>query len=288
MAQKPKKRASKTPASSVARAVARPATRPSLLAIDGLSVPVEVRRHASARRLTLRVSRTRRAVVVTTPVRCRLDDVSTFVNRHLEWVRLQLGALPKPAPLADGMLLPLRGAPHRVRFIERANPGSAKKDAARGTGIVTISPPLRAGQPPEIHVRGTTETAPRRLRDWLVKEAASDLDAIVHRYAQRLGLRPKRLSLRDQSSRWGSCSSTGVLSFSWRLILAPPHVLEYVAVHEVAHLAEMNHGPRFWALVKRAMPTFERAQTWLKTDGFDLHRYGTAANAPPTLQPRLC
>jgi predicted metal-dependent hydrolase len=276
MAKKPKATAKTKPVPSAKRAVARP----SLLAIDGLSVPVEVRRHASARRLTLRVSRTRRAVVVTTPVRCRLDDVSVFVNKHLEWVRSQLGALPKPAPFADGMLLPLRGVMHRVRFFEKGLP--------RGAGIVSIVPRERASGYPELHVRGTADTAPRRLRDWLVKEAHQDLDGHVHRYARRLNLRPKRLSLRDQSSRWGSCSSTGVLSFSWRLILAPPHVLEYVAVHEVAHLAEMNHGPRFWALVKRAMPTFETAQCWLKAEGFDLHRYGTAANTSPPLQPRLC
>lgn len=260
--------------------VKRPAPRASLLAIDGLSVPVEVRRHASARRLTLRVSRTRRAVVVTTPTRCRLDDVSIFVNKHLEWVRSQLGALPKPAPFADGLLLPLRGVIHRVRFVAKLE--------VRGQGVVTLVPSGRGQAVPEIHVRGTAETAPRRLKEWLVKQAHGDLDHYVQHYARRLHLRPKRLSLRDQSSRWGSCSSTGVLSFSWRLVLAPPHVLEYVAVHEVAHLAEMNHGPKFWALVKRAMPTFEAAQDWLKSDGFDLHRYGVASSTAPPLQARLC
>jgi predicted metal-dependent hydrolase len=205
--------------------------------------------------------------------------VSVFVNKHLEWVRSQLVALPKPAPFVDGLLLPLRGVIHRVRFTEAGS---------RSQAIVTVVPSGRGMAVPELHVRGSADTAPRRLKDWLVKEAQADLDGHVQHYARRLGLRPKRLSLRDQSSRWGSCSSTGVLSFSWRLILAPPHVLEYVTVHEVAHLAEMNHGPRFWALVKRAMPMFESAQNWLKTDGFDLHRYGVASSAAPPLQARLC
>src|SRR5690606_2528149 len=104
-----------------------------------------------------------------------------------------------------------------------------------------------------------------------------DLDAAVLRHAGNLGLRPKRIAVRDQTSRWGSCSTTGLLSFSWRLILAPPLVLDYVAAHEVAHLAEMNHGPRFWALVKKSMPRMEEAKEWLRVYGMDLHRFGPEA-----------
>jgi predicted metal-dependent hydrolase len=84
----------------------------------------------------------------------------------------------------------------------------------------------------------------------------------------------KRLSIRDQSSRWGSCTSAGSLSFSWRLILAPPFVLDYLAAHEVAHLVEMNHSPRFWRVCARVCPSMERAKKWLDTSGNDLHRYG--------------
>jgi len=89
-----------------------------------------------------------------------------------------------------------------------------------------------------------------------------------------MGVRVKRLSIRDQSSRWGSCTSAGSLSFSWRLILAPPYVLDYLAGHEVAHLVEMNHSPRFWRVVGRVCGHVERAKTWLDTHGNDLHRYG--------------
>ncbi len=97
----------------------------------------------------------------------------------------------------------------------------------------------------------------------------------VTRHARTLGLKPVRIAVKDQASRWGSCSTTGVLSFSWRLILAPPAILDYVAAHEVAHLAEMNHGPRFWALVKRTVPQLDEARRWLHIYGMDLHRYGT-------------
>ena len=91
--------------------------------------------------------------------------------------------------------------------------------------------------------------------------------------------------MRDQSSRWGSCSTTGVLSYSWRLILAPPFVLDYLAAHEVAHLIEMNHSQRFWRLVNGICADAGRAKVWLDVHGTDLHRYGraddsTKADAP--------
>src|SRR5690606_2143888 len=90
---------------------------------------------------------------------------------------------------------------------------------------------------------------------------------------------------RDQSSRWGSCSSAGVLSYSWRLILAPPYVLDYLAAHEVAHLQEMNHSPRFWRLVEKLVPNMRRAKAWLDVHGTDLHRYGAEKNEPALLRP---
>ena len=110
--------------------------------------------------------------------------------------------------------------------------------------------------------------------DFLQREAQSDLEAASRRAAERIGSRSSASSVRDQSSRWGSCSTTGVLSFSWRLILAPPFVLEYLAAHEVAHLVEMNHSPRFWRLVNRLCPDAHRAKVWLDVHGTDLHRYG--------------
>ena len=86
--------------------------------------------------------------------------------------------------------------------------------------------------------------------------------------------------MRHQTSRWVSCTNTGVLSFSWRLILAPPYVLDYLAAHEVAHLVELNHSPRFWRLVGKLYPNLERAKAWLDVNGTDLHRYGLAGRRP--------
>lgn len=228
-----------------------------------LGAPVEVRRHPGARRLTLRVSRTRRAVIVTMPLQCDLDEAGTFLNRNIAWVRARLESLPRQVTFADGIFLPLRGEPHRIVF---------NGASGRNAPVARIENAPHA----DLVVSGATEHAPRRLADWLQAEARRDLGDAVTRHAQALALTPKKITIRDQASRWGSCSTTGALSFSWRLILAPPTILDYVAAHEVAHLAEMNHGPRFWALVRRAYPDLDQAKRWLQVYGMDLHRYAMA------------
>jgi predicted metal-dependent hydrolase len=117
--------------------------------------------------------------------------------------------------------------------------------------------------------------AARRRRCRLLKrEAKSDLEKASKQAALALGVSIKRVSIRDQSSRWGSCSTTGVLSYSWRLILAPSYVLDYLAAHEAAHLIEMNHSRAFWRLVDRICPHMSRAKAWLDAHGTGLHRYG--------------
>jgi predicted metal-dependent hydrolase len=234
-------------------------------ALDDIGVELEVRRHPGARRLTLRVSRTRRAVIVTIPLQCDLDEAGQFLSRHIDWVRQRLDSLPDPVPFADGIAMPLRGVPHQVVWT-----------GDRSTRIVQCHQDATAVYP-LIRVPGAIECATRRLSQWLHHEARRDLERSVLNYARMLEVRAKRIDIRDQTSRWGSCSTTGVLSFSWRLILAPPHVLDYVAAHEVAHLREMNHGPRFWALVKAAVPEYQAAKDWLQVFGPDLHRYGATS-----------
>lgn len=231
---------------------------------DGVDAPVEVRRHPSARRMTLRVSRTKRAVIVTVPMQCGLDEAGLFLNRHLDWVRERLGNVPKPVPFADGMVMPVRGALHRVMFTGETNTRL----------LVEAFPAAAASTACELRVHGRRDGAPRFLRGWLADQAREDLDGYVRAHCGTLGVRAKRICVRDQTSRWGSCSTTGVLSFSWRLVLAPPVILDYVAAHEVAHLAEMNHGPRFWALVRQTMPQMDEAKRWLLHYGTELHRYG--------------
>lgn len=232
--------------------------------IEAVGAPVEVRRHPGARRMTLRISRTRRAVIVTLPMQCDIGEATPFINRHIDWVRERLGCLPEPAPFRDGAVIPLRGEAHRLAFSRRSG---------EQAGVLHTAP--ADGSYGSLDVGGRPEQAPRRLLNWLCDEALKDLDGRVIWHAQRLAVKAKRIAVRDQTSRWGSCSTTGLLSFSWRLVLAPPLVLDYVAAHEVAHLREMNHGPRFWALVRQTMPRMEEAKTWLQVYGMDLHRYGS-------------
>ncbi len=235
---------------------------PERLQVQGLEEPVEVRRHPKARRMTLRISRTQRTVIVTLPMQCDLAQAGQFLSNHLDWVRDRLTKMPAAMPFVDGGMVSLRGIPHRIIF------NGARRAAApvvtRISGIDTR----------ELHVAGAIETAPRRLRSWLIEQARQDLKERVAYHTGRLGLKAHKISVRDQTSRWGSCSSKGNLSFSWRLVMAPPQILDYVAAHEVAHLAEMNHGPRFWALVRKTCPQMDEAKQWLQAYGIELHRYG--------------
>ena len=127
-----------------------------------------------------------------------------------------------------------------------------------------------------IVVGGAAEHCARRLTDFLKREARADFEAAVARHAARLGVSIARVQVKDTTSRWGSCSSSGALAFSWRLILAPPSVLDYLAAHEVAHRREMNHGAAFWRHTRMLAPHTDEAEAWLKANGAGLHRYGGA------------
>lgn len=245
---------------SRSRAKASPSVR--LLKVVGIHAPIEVHRHPTARRLTLRVSRTRRAVILTMPRTSDFREADQFLSRSLDWVRERLECVPEPAPFIDGATVPLRGVPHRIVLTGETRRGAVVR-VEDGDGR----------RMPALRVYGLAEHAPRRLKDWLIAEAGRDLDARVAHHARTLGVRARRITMRDQKSRWGSCSSAGQLSFSWRLVLAPPFVLDYVAAHEVAHLVEMNHGPRFWRTVAKALPDYEEAKAWLHIHGLDLYRY---------------
>jgi predicted metal-dependent hydrolase len=229
------------------------------IAFDGTIYPVQLRRHRQARRYTLRVHATDRTVVLTMPLRGSVKEARAFAERNGGWIAARLKRLPQPIPFADGLELPLRGVPHRI--VHRAG--------ARGTVWVEAGDAM-----PLLCVAGEPVHLARRVRDFLKREAKRDLDAASRRYAALLGVAVKRVSVRDQSSRWGSCTAAGVLSYSWRLILTPPTVLDYLAAHEVAHLIEMNHSRKFWRVVAGICPEWQRAKGWLNAHGAALHRYG--------------
>lgn len=230
------------------------------LRLDDELLRVMVRRHPQAQRLTLRVRAASRDVTLTAPPHVPLAFAHAFVERHREWVRVRLVRLPEAVPFEDGSVIPLRGELHRIRHCPDAR-GTAWTETA-GHGM------------PALCVAGDGPHVPRRVQDFLKREARRDLGAAVKLYTAALKVEVGRLTLRDTASRWGSCSARGDLSFSWRLILAPAFVLDYLAAHEVAHRLEMNHGPRFWRLVEQVCPARREAETWLRRHGSELHRYG--------------
>jgi predicted metal-dependent hydrolase len=221
---------------------------------------VRLRRHRQARRYTLRIQSATREVVLTIPPRGTLKEAREFAQKHGGWIAARLGRLPQAAPFSHGVVVPLRGVPHRITHRRGVRGTVWTETGADGERLLCV-----AGEVPHID---------RRIADFLRREAKRELETASARFAAELGVTIRRLAVRDQSSRWGSCSTNGVLSFSWRLILAPNMVLNYLAAHEVAHVIEMNHSVRFWRLVEKLCPNHERAKIWLDVHGTDLHRYG--------------
>lgn len=212
--------------------------------------PIEVRlkRNARAKRLTLRLSRTDGKATLTLPTRAPLREAKAFAQRQEEWLRNQLSKLPETTPLIDGAFVPFQGENLRVSisgtksvYIE----GNAIYVGAQNSGV--------------------------RLQAFMKTHARNLLVPAVDKYASNVGRPFNRVTLRDTRSRWGSCSAEGNLMFSWRLVMAPPEVLDYVAAHEVAHLVEMNHSPAFWELVGNLMPDYQNHRNWLREHGAKLH-----------------
>jgi len=183
-------------------------------------------------------------------------EINAFLDRHQGWLMTKLARFSGESVLDEGGTILLRGVAHRIE----------RTGKLRGlTEAVIID------DEPVLLVSGAEEHLRRRIADFLKKEARKDLERLVSIYARMVGRKVKSLSFKDTRSRWGSCAADGALSFSWRIVMAPPLVIDYLAAHEVAHLKEMNHGPKFWALCHQLCPRMEEARKWLKQNGSQLH-----------------
>ena len=241
------------------RSLPKAAPEPEQLAIPhaGEILPVTFVRSPRARRASLRVDPARRRVVLTAPPRMARVTAVDFAHAQAGWIAARLQRLPARHPFVDGADVPLFGAPHRIRH----------RSGLRGTV-------WREGA--EIHVAGKPEYLSRRLKDWLTAEVRARLVPMVEAKAARVERSVKRITVRDTRSRWGSCGPDGSMSFSWRLVFAPPEVLDYLVAHETAHLVHMNHGPRFWALARTLCDgPIEAPQAWLKKHAEMLLQYGS-------------
>jgi len=212
-------------------------------------VELDIRRSARARRFSLRVSRVDGAVTLTLPVRAPLAEGLAFVEGQTDWLRRALARMPQQVRPAFGVTLPFEGIERRIE--------AGQVRAPQLDGPRLIMPP------------GDDRLA-ARLEVFFKHCARVRLQAATERHSTALGRPFRKITLRDTRSRWGSCSHDGSLSYSWRLIMAPPEVLDYVAAHEVAHLAQMNHSPAFWAEVERLFPGYETPRAWLKRHGGSL------------------
>ncbi len=215
-------------------------------------IPLKLRKNARARRMTLRISRVDGAVTLTVPRGVSEREALDFAAEKSAWVIGHLSQQAKPERVGPGHNLDVGGRSFRILQ------GEAKRLVVQD-GQVLLPAPEEKGR---VH-----------LLAWLKEQARIELTCASDLYAERLGRRYARLTLRDTRSRWGSCSSAGALMYSWRLILAPKPVLDYVAAHEVAHLQEMNHSVDFWRVVNRLYGPHEEARAWLRHEGPKLHRF---------------
>lgn len=252
-----------------ANRMANPAGASFVVAHEGAVYRVAVKRVGSARRFTLRVKAATAEAVLTIPARASLRSAQGFAERHADWIGARLRALPGPIPIRDGGVIPVRGVDHRIVLAAAAQESRGRRAAElRSNGGVGEC---------EIRVSGDHHAAGAAVGVLLKREAMLDLRAAVLRHAATVERDVARVVVRDTRSRWGSCSGRGTLSFSWRLIMAPPFVLDYLAAHEVAHLRHMDHSAAFWTLVGRLSPRVADAEAWLKTKGQHLHRFAIGA-----------
>lgn len=229
----------------------------TLKAPGGQRVKVRLEVNAKARRLIIRLDERRREAVAIAPSPRQMEAAVAFAAERVDWISSRLQHLPEIVSFEEGATFNYRGEPCRI--------------TGEGDGRLAK---IIAGEPRVLSVPGDPETLHMRVERFLKKQARADLTRAVKRYTEILGVEYKGISVKDTRSRWGSCTSDGQLSFSWRLIMAPTEVLNYVAAHECAHLLEMNHSNKFWAHVAVCCPDWKRQRSWLRMHGAELQAVG--------------
>lgn len=221
-----------------------------------LKLPIEVTKRRTARRLIVRYAPLRGCVSLTLPRHISIKRGIEFVEEKREWVRLQVQKHSNKKTFTHGQIIPVMGQDVRLEYVG-------------GRGVISKIDDI-------LQVHGAEEFMERRVKTWLQKKCRDEIINIAEVCAAKLGVRLGKISLRDTSSRWGSCSHDGNLSFSWRLIFAPHEVLHYVVAHEVAHIREHNHSQDFWDLVAVISPNWQNYRHWLKKNGQSLYLYGNS------------
>ncbi|WP_417409687.1 M48 family metallopeptidase [Hoeflea sp.] len=229
-----------------------PAPRPVAVTVNGRDLPLTVRENARATRMTLRIEPGGQALKLTIPKGLPGREIDEFLTRHHGWLMTRLARVEETGPLADQGMITIRGVEHRIKMTGKLR-GLAEQTEIDGVPTLLLS--------------CLPEHVGRRVSDHLKRVAKTEMERLVREHAATLGKPFRSISYKDTKSRWGSCTSEGNLSFSWRIAMAPDFVIDYLAAHEVAHLKEMNHGPDFWAACKALCPRTKEAKRWLKQNG---------------------
>ncbi|MAM13483.1 MAG: hypothetical protein CML23_24130 [Rhizobiaceae bacterium] len=231
--------------------------KPTTIDLGGRVLPLNLKTNARARRMTLKIEPGGHAVSLTVPPGLARHEVDGFLRRHHDWLVERMARFDgRSADITDGGAVSIFGFAHTIRHSGNLRGLTTVRDEGEGKVLL---------------VSGPAESIGRRVADYLKKEARREITGRVKVHAAASGKSYASISFKDTRSRWGSCSSAGNLNFSWRIAMAPMFVVDYLAAHEVAHLTEMNHGPRFWALCERLCPRTPEARQWLKNEGSFLH-----------------
>ena len=237
------------------RYVSWQAKKPKILRFSDREVEIWCRRNRRSRHMILSLDAAEGVFRLTLPQGVTVEEGLEFAAQKRRWILARLDELPPRVPFAPGAIVPFLGEPHLI-----VHEPLARRGVWRENGT--------------IHACGLAEHVARRVRDHLKREARAILLTRALDKARHIDRPVAHVGLRDPRTRWGSCSSDGTISLSWRLILAPEDVLDYVVAHEVAHLVHQDHSRAFWRLVGELTPSVAGPQRWLKSHGPELHRYG--------------
>jgi hypothetical protein len=230
-------------------------TEAAVIDLGDRTAPLVARVNRRARRLIVKVDSLSGRVIVTAPSKRALPEAIAFARTRARWIVRQLDESAVATPFRDGAIIPLRGAP--VTIVNEGGPRA---------GVRLDGDRLVAG--------GAAPHLNRRVTDWLKSEARNTLTERADHYAALLSRKRGPIAIRDTRSRWGSCARDGALSFSWRLILAPPAILDYVAAHECAHLVHLDHSPAYWRVLRGLGIDARAARDWFSAHGPALYAYG--------------
>ena len=226
------------------------------ISIPDIPKDLLIKRSKRAKRLSLKLDSGTGEIFVTLPIRTSLKRAEEFAREYKDWILERIASAAKPIPFVDGAEIPVMSDTFTIQHIPEKLRGLVTKDDNR------------------LLVPGMTEHVSRRVHDFLKETARDEITKRGRDKAARIGKIVKRFRIADQKTRWGSCTSDGTLSFSWRLVLAPEYVLDYVVAHEVAHMEHMNHSKAFWALCNQLTDQPYKGKNWLKINGSELMRYG--------------